>query len=88
MHYHDYSLSQISQIVESNNANVLSLYITNDRDSTRMDVTIKVTSTDLTSIIKTFERYNYHVKASFMDEQNLGSFYKNRYEEFIRYLDV
>lgn len=88
MHYHDYSLSQISQIVESNNANVLSLYITNDLDSTRMDVTIKVTSTDLTSIIKTFERYNYHVKASFMDEQNLGSFYKNRYEEFIRYLDV
>ncbi len=88
MHNHDYSLSQISQIVESNNANVLSLFITSPRDSAMMDVTIKVTSTDLTSIIKTFERYNYQIKSSFMDNQHLDNFYKNRYEEFMRYLDV
>ncbi len=88
MNQNDYSLSQISQIIESNNAKVLSLYILNNHDSTSMDVTIKLNSPDLTSIIKTFERYNYNIKASMMDDQNLGSFYKNRYEQFMRYLDV
>ncbi len=88
MNHHDYSLSQLAQIVESNNAKVLSLYITNTHESTRMDVTIKLSSSDLTSIIKTFERYNYQIKASFMDDEALGSFYKNRYEQFMRYLNI
>ncbi len=88
MNQHDYSLSQISQIVESNNSRILSLYITNTDGSTRIDVTIKINTTDLTSIIKTFDRYDYHIKASFMDDENLSGFYKNRYEQFLRYLDV
>jgi CBS domain-containing protein len=37
----DYSLSQIAQIVESNNVKVLSMYITSPPDSTRLEVTIK-----------------------------------------------
>ncbi len=88
MNHHDYSLSQIAQIVESNNARILSLYITNNEESTLMEVTIKINNTDLTSIIKTFERYNYSIKASIMDDENLDHFYQNRYEQFMRYLNV
>jgi acetoin utilization protein AcuB len=88
MNHHDYSLSQIAQIVESNNSRILSLYITNTDDSTRMEVTLKITSTDLTSIIKTFDRYNYDIKATYMDDENLNSFYENRYEQFMRYLNI
>ncbi len=88
MTHHDYSPSQIAQIVESNNAKILSLYITNSEDSTRMEVFIKISETDISSIIKTFERYNYHIKASYMDDENLDSFYRNRYEQFMRYLDI
>ena len=88
MNHHEYSLSQIAQIVESNNAKVLSLYITNADESTRMEVTIKINSTDLTSIIQTFDRYNYNIKATFMDDDNLSSFYENRYEQFMRYLNI
>ena len=88
MNHHDYSLSQIAQIVESNNARILSLYITNSEESTMMEVTIKINNSDLTSILKTFDRYNYHVKASFMDDENLDSFYQNRYEQFMRYLNI
>jgi acetoin utilization protein AcuB len=39
MNHHDYSLSQIAQIVESNNARILSMYITNIEESTMMEVT-------------------------------------------------
>jgi acetoin utilization protein AcuB len=88
MNHHDYSLSQIAQIVESNNSKVLSLYIKNASESTRMEVTIKVSSTDLTSIIQTFDRYNYNIKATYMDDENLNSFYENRYEQFMRYLNI
>ncbi len=88
MDHHDYSLSQITQIIESNNSRILSLYIKNVEDSNRLDVTIKINNRDLTSILKTFDRYNYHVKASYMDDENLSSFYQNRLEQFMRYLDV
>ncbi len=43
----DYSLSQIAQIIESNNIKVLSMYITSPADSTRLEVTLKVNATDL-----------------------------------------
>jgi acetoin utilization protein AcuB len=88
MSQHDYSLSQIAQIVESNNSKILSLYITNADEANRIEVTIKINSQDLASIFKTFDRYNYNIKASFMNDENLSSFYKNRYEQFMRYLDV
>jgi acetoin utilization protein AcuB len=74
--------------VEGNNARVLSLYIKNTEDSNRIEVTIKTNTTDLTSILQTFERYEYHIKAYYMDNENLSGFYKNRYDQFIRYLDV
>ncbi len=88
MNHHDYSLSQIAQIVESNNARILSMYITNIEESTIMEVTLKINNSDLTSILKTFDRYNYHIKASFMDDENPDSFYQNRYEQFMRYLNI
>ncbi|MFO7923420.1 MAG: CBS domain-containing protein [Bacteroidales bacterium] len=88
MNHHDYSISQIAQIVEGNNAKILSLYVTNTDQSTQMEVTIKVNKTDITSIIKTFERYSYNIKASFMDDENLDTFYRNRYEQFMRYLNI
>lgn len=61
----DYSMAQIAQIVESNNARILSSYILSDSDSSKLDVTLKINQLELTSIIRTFERYDYVVKASF-----------------------
>jgi hypothetical protein len=58
-------MAQIAQIVESNNARILSSYILSNPDSTKLDVTLKINQLDLTSIIRTFERYDYIVKASF-----------------------
>ncbi len=84
----DYSLTEIAQIVESNDAKILSLYITSPANSTKMEVTLKINRKELTSVLQTFMRYNYLVKASFTDENDLNSLYENRYDAFMKYLSI
>lgn len=84
----DYSLSQIAQIVESNNVKVLSIYITSPPDSTRLEVTLKVNTTDLTSVIKTFERYNYDIKTWVTSDDSMDHFYSERFDLLMKYLNI
>ena len=84
----DYSLSQISQIVESNNAKVLSSYITSRSDSTGLEITLKVNTLSLSSIIRTFERYGYDVKTWVTEDDALDRFYSDRFDLFMKYLDI
>lgn len=84
----DYALYEIAQIVESNNAKILSLFVSASKDTTGITVTLKTDVTDLASIIQTFERYNYKIKASFLSEDMLKVFYQDRYDSFINYLDI
>jgi acetoin utilization protein AcuB len=88
MSIHDYSLSQISQIVESNDAKILSLYISSHSSSTRLELTLKINKSDLTSIIQTFTRYNYTIQSTFMDHDDMDSLYENRYDMFMKYLSI
>lgn len=84
----DYSLSQIAQIIESNNIKVLSMYITSQADSTRLEVTLKVNETDLLAVIRTFERYNYDVKTWITTSDSLDRFYSERFDLFMKYLNM
>ncbi len=88
LHQNDYSLSQIAQIVESNDAKILSLYIHSPKESMKLEVILKVNRTDLSSIFQTFERFNYDIKASYMGDEEMDSLYDNRYEEFMKYLSI
>jgi CBS domain-containing protein len=84
----DYSMSRISQIVESDNARILSMHITSNPDSTSLEITLKVSTTDLTSIIKTFERYSYEVTTWITDNDELDRFYTDRYNQLMKYLNM
>jgi acetoin utilization protein AcuB len=88
MSIHDYSLSQISQIVESNDAKILSLYISSHSSSTRLELTLKINRSDLTSIVQTFTRYNYTIRSTFMNHDDMDSLYENRYDMFMKYLSI
>lgn len=88
MNTNDYSLSQIAQIVEGNNAKILSAYISTSSDTTKMDVTLKINKNDISSIMQTFNRYNYTIKASYMENDNLTELLDDRYEMFMRFLNV
>ncbi|MCR9099742.1 MAG: CBS domain-containing protein [bacterium] len=87
MSRHDYQLSQIAQIVESENAAVLSAFITTSLDSIRVDVTIKINRQNIQNILATFERYEYEVKASFNEIEYLDSL-RDRYDSLMAYLNV
>jgi CBS domain. len=84
----DYSLSQIAQIVEGNNIKVLSMYITSPADSTRLEVTLKVNTTDLLSLIRTFERYSYEVKTWVTTNDSIDKFYSERFDLLMKYLNI
>lgn len=84
----DYSLSQIAQIIESNNIKVMSLYITSSPESTRLEVTIKVNSTELASVVRTFERYNYDIKTWIATDDSLDRFYSERFDLLMKYLNI
>jgi acetoin utilization protein AcuB len=84
----DYSLTEISQIVEGNDAKILSLYVTSPADSTLLELTLKINRTDMSAVIQTFNRFNYNIKASFLENEEIDNLYNRRYEEFLRYLDI
>ncbi|MFH0892893.1 MAG: CBS domain-containing protein [Bacteroidota bacterium] len=87
LNMNNYSLSQIAQIVESNDAKVLSSYVTSHTDSMKMEVTLKVNVTNIEPILKTFHRYDYIVKASFSEAEYLDDL-KDRYDQFMNYLNI
>ena len=83
----DYSLTQIANIVEGNDSKVLSAHVSSIPDSTKMEVTIKVNTEDLSRILQTFYRYNYMVKASFQNS-NFESAIKDKLDEFLHFLNI
>ncbi len=85
---HSYSLSQISQIVESNDTRLLSFFALKPVDSDMLQVTIKLNKVDLSGVIRTFERYDYQIASVFMDDSMLQDLYEDRLEQFIRYLNI
>jgi hypothetical protein len=87
LNQNDYSVTQIGNIIESNDAKILSLHVSSSPDSMRMEVTIKVNREDLSGILQTFYRYNYAVKATF----HQGDFDKgmnDRLSEFMHFLNI
>ena len=88
LNMNDYSLTEIANIIEGNDAKILSLYLTQPNQSMKLDVTIKVNRTDISSLIQTFNRYDYTIKASFMDENERDELYNRRFDEFMRYLSI
>ncbi|TWR25756.1 CBS domain-containing protein [Mucilaginibacter pallidiroseus] len=81
------SLAHMSQIVESDNAQILSSYIRTFPDSTRMEVTLKLNKRDLSNIIATFLRYNYDIKATFNNtDHDDGAM--DRFDSFMNYLNL
>ncbi|MDX1445241.1 CBS domain-containing protein [Lishizhenia sp.] len=84
---HDYSLAHIAQVVESDNARILSAYVSTLPNSTKLEVTLKINQTELGRIIRSLERYDYIVKASYQ-KNTYHEDLKNRYDELINYLNI
>lgn len=87
MHRRDYSLAEIARIAESENANILSSFISSGLDTSLIDVTLKVNSQQIHNLLATFDRFGYQIKASF-NEGDISDTLKERYDSLMMYLNV
>jgi CBS domain-containing protein len=84
----DYSLSQIAQIVEGNEAKILSFYVSPEVDSKRMNITLKINKVDLSAVIQTFVRYDYNIIAVYMDNSEIKSMYDDRLDQLMKFMNI
>lgn len=82
----DFSMSQTSQIVESNKAKLLGLYVSKE-DVEHVEITIKLSSEELNEVIQTFRRYDYSVISQHEDDSYLEEL-KDRANYLRKYLDM
>ena len=83
----DYQMSQIAQIVESNNAKILGFFTELVPDSNLLRVTIKLNQSKLGPVLQTFSRYDYHIYEIFTDDETTNE-YQDRYDHLMNYLNI
>lgn len=84
----DYSPTLLSRIIEDNNAKIISLFVVPDANGRDLTVTLKVNTEETSSMMRSFDRYGYSVKSFFLDNNQLDDFYRSRYEEFMKYMNI
>jgi ACT domain-containing protein len=83
----DYSLSQIAQIVESNDARVLSVHIASNYEG-NLDVTLKINRAEINGVIQTIQRYGYVIKSTFQVNNFYQEDLKNRFDSLMNFLKL
>ncbi|MFT6828323.1 MAG: acetoin utilization protein AcuB [Cyclobacteriaceae bacterium] len=88
MNQRDYSLAEISRIVEGENAKILSSCITNDyMDAARIKLTLKIDKPDLSHVAASIERFGYKIIGRFQ-ELEIKSNDQERYDMLMKYLNI
>ena len=84
----DYSLAEITRLVEENNAKVLSSYVKSDpKDSNKLLLTLKINILESKRIIATFERFGYNVVAQFIDSEETES-HQDRLNLLLKFIEI
>jgi len=82
----DYSMSQIAQIVESNNGKLLGLFVS-EADVESVQITIKIALGSMNDIIQTFRRYNYEIVSEHHEDNYLNNL-RERSDYLDKYLNI
>ncbi len=85
----DYSLTEISRLIESNNVKIISSYYSSAAYGMpdRSRLTLKLNRRDITSVISTLERFGYHIEAAFANAP-VESIDQERLDSLLRYLNT
>jgi acetoin utilization protein AcuB len=84
----DYSMAEILQVVESNEARILSCLVHSTPDSTILRVTLKVSRVDIGPLLQAFFRLNYHVVSSWSKQDSYTDELHERYDALMNYLSI
>lgn len=82
-----FAISEISRIVESNDAHILHLNTTVHPETGMLTVTIHINKKEIAAIVATFERYDYDVIYYFGTENFENEIHTN-YRHLMNYLDI
>ena len=82
----DYSISQISQIIEGNGGKLLGLFISNINESS-VEITIKFAQSYIDEIIQSFRRYEYEIISEHQEDSYLENL-KERSDYLDKYLNI
>lgn len=82
----DYSFSEVSQIVESNNGKLLGAFLS-EMTTDVVQITLKIGNTGLNDIIQTFRRYSYHIVSGHEEDSYLEGL-KERSDYLNKYLNI
>ncbi len=84
----DYSLAEISRLIEENNAKILSSIMVEDpMDNRKIKLTIKINQLDLTRIVATLERFEYKIIGRYQEDKKDFED-KDRIDMLMRYLNI
>ena len=84
----DYSLAEVAQIVEYNEAKVLSCYVTCMPDSNKVEITLKVNTARIEPILDTFIRYRYVIKNTFVSGEEMNEEMRDRYGQLLKFMEM
>lgn len=82
----DYSMGQVTQIVESNNGKILGCFIS-EADLENVHITVKIGVGPMNEIIQTFRRYNYEIISEHQEDTYINSL-KERSDYLDKYLNI
>lgn len=82
-----FAISEISRIVESNDASILHLNSTTHPQTGMLTVTLHINKKEIATITATFERYEYDVIYYFGNEKFENQIHSN-YRHLMNYLDI
>ncbi len=82
----DYSMGQVTQIVESNNGKILGCFVS-EADLENVQITVKIGVGPMNEIIQTFRRYNYEIISEHQEDAYINSL-KERSDYLDKYLNI
>ena len=82
----DFSISEIAQIVESNDAKLYGV-IVSGQEGDHVIVTVKLYSDNINDVIHTFRRYDYHIILGVNEDEYLNDL-KQRSDYLQKYLNI
>lgn len=86
LHNKEYSLTEISKIVEFEYAKILSLFLSYDSQN-QMHLTLKLDIAQISGVVNSLERYGYEV-ASYFASEPVTNIEKDRYDLLMKYLSI
>ena len=83
----NYSFGEISRLVETNDAYITQLNTYTEPETGLIMVTIKINKQEVSDIVATFQRYDYHIRYYFGEEQYANEM-KENYQNLLTYLNT